>query len=298
MVRLAHLRSPPLRYYFKLRCSSGADRKIRQVFSEGEGGLVAFADLDWNIYLLRVAEDSMECQFVVRHGREVAALSIGPHRNGSSIVVTSKEAVTFLIFDQLTLALVESIEEPNLVGYYRGDGFVVHYTKQREWRNGRMEELSVNSENYYLQIDKEAELLEFDETSKFPYEFPMGSELLFQSGSGYLMVVNKTEGVILSIYDEQFRVTHNEDNLMHFLADNNFLANFKTDEDYNVQLEIRTFGIASCTLHQYTIGDKATPSEAFLRKNIHLIFQFNALVAPLYATLAQQELQNFLNSKD
>lgn len=85
------------------------DRKIRQVFSDGEGGLIAFADVDWNIYLLRVVEDSIDCQFVVRHEREVTALSIGPHQNRSSIVVTSKETVAFLVFDPLTLAFVESI---------------------------------------------------------------------------------------------------------------------------------------------------------------------------------------------
>lgn len=82
------------------------NRKIRQVFSDAEGGLIAFADVDWNIYLLRVVEERIVCQFVVRHEREVTALSIGPHQNRNSIVVTSKETVTFLVFDQLTLTLV------------------------------------------------------------------------------------------------------------------------------------------------------------------------------------------------
>lgn len=79
---------------------------------------------------------------------------------------------------------------------------MVHYSKYREWRNRRFDpEGSVNTENYYLQMDKEAELMEFDETSKFPYEFPINSQILFQSGKDYLIVLNKTEGVILSIYD-------------------------------------------------------------------------------------------------
>lgn len=51
-------------------------------------------------------------------------------------------------------------------------------------------------------------------------------------------------------------------------------------------------------LYQYTISEKASPSKAFLTKNIHLIFQFNGLIAPLYAKATQQELQNYLSSKD
>lgn len=111
-------------------------------------------------------------------------------------------------------------------------------------------------------MDKEAELAEFDETSKFPYEFPINSQLIFQSGRDYLLVLNKSEGVILSIYDEQFRVTQVESNLMRGLEHNSFLTNFKTDEDYNVLLEIRIFGIidSSCALYQFTISDKVTPS--------------------------------------
>lgn len=49
-------------------------------------------------------------------------------------------------------------------------------------------------------------------------------------------MINKTEGFILSTYDEQFRVTQVEDNSMKALEHNNFLANFKTDDDYNVLL--------------------------------------------------------------
>lgn len=99
-----------MRYNFKLNCSSGVIRKIRHIFCEMEGGLIVFADVDWNIYLLKVGEDRIECRFMARHDREVTALSIRPQENDSSIVVVSKEAVTFLTFDELTLVLVSSKE--------------------------------------------------------------------------------------------------------------------------------------------------------------------------------------------
>lgn len=74
-------------------------RKIKHILCEMERGLIVFADADCNIYMMRVEEDHIECRFMIKHNREVTALSIRPEENNSSIVVVSKEGTTFLLFD-------------------------------------------------------------------------------------------------------------------------------------------------------------------------------------------------------
>lgn len=149
----------------ELLCPSEEKVKIKHIYCNIEAKRIVFSDLEENVYIVVILEDKFEVSHLGRHHQEISALSMS--EKDEVVVVSLSGGVYFWTMNLVQEEVTAKKDEPNLLSYYRGDNFIVHYAKYSEWWTHDQDD--EEPENFFVLINNEGRgISEFD-MNKFSY---------------------------------------------------------------------------------------------------------------------------------
>jgi hypothetical protein len=130
--------------------------------------------------------------------------------------------------------VTETHKQKNVVDFYFGNDFTVLFTKKRDWQELDLPELSVHEEKYHIFLN-----------TSYEAECETESKMVFLSKPKELVVINKVEKIIITMFDEVFRIyrlSPQEKEQFELcnqsINENSCVFKFKTSNKESVHLEL------------------------------------------------------------